>query len=310
MLLIRGLHSKLPDSRGLVATIGNFDGVHLGHQAILKKLQKKSYEDGLLSTVIAFEPTAKEFFGKENAPARLTHFREKFSIIHNLGIDQFVCLQFNESLSNMDPEVFIKKVLIDYLNIKHLTVGDNFRFGKNRSGDFELLQSLKSKFSYDVENTESYVVNGERVSSTLIRKYLASGDLKSAEQHIGRRYSMSGRVVHGDKRARTIGFPTANIPIKRRKSPINGVYAIKVLIENGDEKFGVANVGHRPTVDGINTQLEVHIFNFSGNIYRKHLKVYFYKKIRDEKKFGSFDDLKIQINKDSKTAKQYFDIAS
>lgn len=310
MQLIRGFNTKFSNNPGIVATIGNFDGVHLGHQAIFKKLLQKSSSLGLASTVIAFEPTAKEFFSKDNAPPRLTRFREKFSLINDLGIDQFVCLPFNSALANMPAESFIENVLIDYLHIKHLTVGDNFRFGKNRTGDYELLKNLSNKFNYDVENTESYLVNGDRVSSSYIRKCIADGDLATAEQFLGRTYSMSGRVIQGDKKGRTIGFPTANIPIKRIKSPVSGVFAVKVIIEDGEEQYGVANVGHRPTVGGTKTQLEVHIFNFSKDIYRKHLTVYFYKKIRDEIKFESFEALKNQIDKDSDTAKKYFDVAA
>lgn len=310
MQLIRGFNKKSSNNPGVVATIGNFDGVHLGHQTIFKKLLQKSTSLGLSSTVIAFEPTAKEFFSKNNAPPRLTRFREKFSLINDLGIDQFVCLPFNAALANMPAESFVENVLVDYLNIKHLTVGDNFRFGKNRTGDYELLKNLSDKFNYAVENTDSYCVNGDRVSSSSIRKCLANGDLATAEQFLGRTYSMSGHVIHGDKKGRTIGFPTANIPIKRIKSPVSGVFAVKVIIEDGTEQYGVANIGHRPTVDGTKTQLEVHLFNFSKDIYRKHLTVYFYKKIRDEIKFESFEALKRQIHQDSDTAKKYFDVAA
>ena len=310
MQLIRGFNKKSSNNPGVVATIGNFDGVHLGHQTIFKKLLQKSSSLGLSSTVIAFEPTAKEFFSKNNAPPRLTRFREKFSLINDLGIDQFVCLPFNAALANMPAESFVENVLVDYLNIKHLTVGDNFRFGKNRTGDYELLKNLSDKFNYAVENTDSYCVNGDRVSSSSIRNCLANGDLATAEQFLGRTYSMSGHVIHGDKKGRTIGFPTANIPIKRIKSPVSGVFAVKVIIEDDLEQYGVANVGRRPTVDGTKTQLEVHIFNFSKDIYRKHLTVYFYKKIRDEIKFESFEALKSQIHQDSDTAKKYFDVAA
>ena len=310
MQLIRGFNTNFTNSPGVVATIGNFDGVHLGHHAIFKKLQKKGSSLGLPSMVIVFEPTAKEFFSKDNAPPRLTRFREKFSLIKNLGIDQFVCLPFNTSLANMNANTFVKNVLIDYLHVKHITVGDNFRFGKNRIGDFDLLKYLSSKFNYEVEKIESYLVNGDRVRSSSIREFLANGELKNAEQFLGRTYSISGRVIHGDKKGRTIGFPTANIPIKRIKSPVSGVFAVKVIIEDSEELFGVANVGHRPTVDGIKTQLEVHIFNFSNDIYRKHLTVYFYKKIRDEIKFESFEALKNQINQDSDTAKKFFNVAA
>ncbi len=306
MRLIRGFNSTFTNNSKVVATIGNFDGVHLGHQAILQNLLKKSSLLRLPSMVVAFEPTAKEFFNKENAPARLTHFREKFCLIKNLGIDHFVYLPFNTSLASMTAESFIENILIDYLKIKFLTVGDNFRFGKNRAGDYKLLQDLSKKFKFNVGIADNYLINGDLVSSSSIRKNLANGDLFTAEQLLGRTYSMSGRVIHGDKKGRTIGFPTANIPIKRIKSPVNGVFAVKVKIEGSAELIGVANVGHRPTVAGINTQLEVHIFNFSEDIYRKHMEVFFCKKIRNEIKFESFEALKNQIHQDSNAAKQYF----
>ncbi len=310
MQLIRGLNTKMSGAQQVVATIGNFDGVHLGHQAILKELLKKSRELRLPSLVIAFEPTAREFFHKDQAPARLTNFREKYSLIKNIGVDHFVCLPFNQALANMTAEYFVEKVLVDDLHIKHLTVGDNFRFGKDRKGDYVLLKNMAEQLNFEVENTDSYLINGERVSSSAIRGYLENGDLEIAEHLLGRAYSMSGRVIHGDKNGRTIGFPTANIPVKRIKSPLNGVYAVKIIIENGIENLGVANIGHRPTVDGTRTQLEVHLFDFSQDIYSKHLTVLFCKKLRDEKKFESFDALKKQIKKDAQNAKNYFNVTA
>lgn len=310
MQLIRGFDTQAYDTQGVVATIGNFDGVHLGHQAILKKLLKKSKALKLPSMLIAFEPSAREYFHKNKAPARLTNFREKYSLIKNIGVDYFVCLPFNQALANMSAESFVEKVLVNDLYIKHLTVGDNFRFGKDRKGDFALLQHLAQRLNFEVENTESYLINGERVSSSTIRAFLAEGKLDAVEQLLGRAYSMSGRVIHGDKKGRTIDFPTANIPIKRIKSPVNGVYAVKIIIENSVEHFGVANIGNRPTVDGTRTQLEVHIFDFSQDVYSKHLTVSFCKKIRNEKKFDSFDALKKQIQQDAENAKVYFKVAA
>lgn len=309
MQLIRTIHSHKSDSTGAVATIGNFDGVHLGHQVVINSITQQSKALNLPSMVITFEPSAKEFFLGQNAPARLTKFREKFTLIDKFGINQFVCLKFNRELSNMPAETFIKKILIDTLHIKHLTVGDNFRFGKDRKGDFKLLQNFSSKLDYQVENTDSFICDGKRVSSTLIREYLKAGDLQAANKMLGREYSISGRVIHGDEKGRTIGFPTANIPVKRRNCAVNGVFAVNITMDDGSEYHGVANIGHRPTVGGTRTQLEVHIFQFSQEIYGKFLEVTFCKKIRDEKKFDSFEALKKQIEQDSKSAQEYFGIA-
>ena len=310
MQLIRHIYNLNNKSEGCVATIGNFDGVHLGHQKVLHKIITQSGLVNLPSMVITFEPTAEEFFLKEHAPTRLTNFREKFSQIRELGIDKFVCLQFNHALSSMPAESFIKNVLVDALRIKHLTVGDNFRFGKDRKGDFSLLQKYADKFSYEVNDTESYNHKDLRVSSTLIREYLANGALMRAKEMLGRDYSMSGRVIHGDRNGRKIGFPTANIPIKRKKSAVKGVFAVDVMMENDELFQGVANIGHRPTVGGLRTQIEVHLFKFSEDIYGKHLTVTFRKKLRDEKKFDSFDDLKKQIQLDSESAQTYFGLAA
>jgi len=310
MQLIRTIHSHKSDSSGAVATIGNFDGVHLGHQVVINKIIQQGDVLNLPSMVIAFEPSAKEFFLGQNPPARLTNFREKFSLIDKFGIDQFICLNFNRELASMPAETFIKKILVDTLHIKHLTVGDNFRFGKDRKGDFELLQKFANTLDYQVEDTASFINDGKRVSSSLIREFLKTGELDKAEKMLGRKYSMSGHVIHGDEKGRTIGFPTANIPIKRKNCAVSGVFAVNVSMEDGSEYYGVANIGHRPTVGGTRTQLEVHIFQFSQEIYGKFLKVTFCKKLRDEKKFESFEDLKNQIEQDSKSAQEYFSITA
>jgi riboflavin kinase/FMN adenylyltransferase len=310
MQLIRSIYSHKSDSTGAVATIGNFDGVHLGHQVVINKITQQAAALKLPSMVISFEPSAREFFLKQKAPARLTNFREKFSLINDFAIDQFVCLKFNAALASMPAETFIKKILVETLHVKHLTVGDNFRFGKNRKGDFELLQKFSNELNYQVEDTESLLCDGKRASSTLIREFLKTGKLDQAEKMLGRQYSISGRVIHGDKKGRTIGFPTANIPIKRRKSALNGVFAVAISMDDGTQHHGVANIGHRPTVGGKRTQVEIHIFNFTQDIYGKLLKVTFCKKIRDEKKFDSFDALKNQIKQDSQSAREYFSIAA
>ena len=310
MQLIRTIRSHKSDSSGVVATIGNFDGVHLGHQSVINKIAQRGITHHLPSMVIAFEPSAKEFFLGPKAPPRLTSFREKFSLISSLGIDQFVCLKFNRPLASMPAEAFIEKILVNTLRIKHLTVGENFRFGKDRKGDFALLQNATDKLDFKVENTESFICNGEQASSTLVREFLKAGKLEQAKDMLGREYFMSGRVIHGDEKGRTINFPTANIPIKRKKCAVNGVFAVNVSMEDGSIYHGVANIGHRPTVGGTRTQLEVHIFKFSQDIYGKFLKVTFCKKLRDEKKFNSFKELKKQIEQDSQSAQEYFSIAN
>ena len=305
MQLIRTLQSY-KDPQAVVATIGNFDGVHLGHQMVLKKIIQKGRELELPTMVIAFEPSAKEFFLKENAPARLTNFREKFSLIRELGIDKFVCLKFDSALANTPAQKFVESLLVKTLGVHSLTVGDNFRFGKNRTGDINLLQELAKPLGYQVEDSDSYMSNKKRVSSTLIRDFLENGELHEAESLLGRPYAMQGHVIHGEQKGRTIGFPTANIPIKRIKSAVSGVFAVELILENGRKYNAVANVGHRPTVGGTRTQLEVHLFEFSQDIYGELVKVTFHNKIRDEKKFNSFDELKQQIQKDTKTAKDFF----
>ena len=310
MQLIRHISSYKKDARGCIATIGNFDGVHLGHQHVIDKIIDESKSLKLPSMVIAFEPSAKEFFLKEKAPSRLTNFREKFSLIKELGIDQFVCLKFNHGLASMSAESFIENILVGSLGIKFLAVGDNFRFGKERKGDFELLEKYADKCSYQVSDTVSFTHKGTRVSSTLIREHLADGNLPCARELLGRDYSIAGHVVHGDKKGRTIGFPTANIPIKRKKSAIKGVFAVDAYIEDGRVIQGVANIGHRPTIGGTRTQLEVHLFKFSEELYGKHLTVVFRKKLRDEKKFDSFEELKQQIQLDSQSAQRFFGLAA
>jgi riboflavin kinase/FMN adenylyltransferase len=318
MQLIRTIHSRNKDplgnspvdSTGTVATIGNFDGVHLGHQFVINKIIQQSKALGLPSMVISFEPSAKEFFLANQAPARLTNFREKFSLLDRFGIDRFVCLKFNHDLSSMPAETFIKNILVEKLQIKHLTVGDNFRFGKDRKGDLELLKNFSEKLNYIVEDTNSFINDGKRVSSTSIREFLNQGNLEAATKMLGRKYSMSGHVIHGDKKGRTIGFPTANIPIRRKNCAINGVFAVTITRADGSEHTGVANIGHRPTVGGTRTQLEVHLFNFSDQVYGEFLKVTFYKKLRNEKKFDSFDALKNQIKQDAKSAQDFFSIAA
>ena len=303
MEFIRGLRNLLPEHRGCVATIGNFDGVHLGHQAVLRQTRAKAAEMGLPATVISFEPQPQEFFRPQQAPPRLTRLREKLLALKPHAIDRMLCLNFNQHLADLNAEAFIQTVLVDGLGVRYLVVGDDFRFGKQRQGDFDMLVHAGKKHGFAVANTHSFLLAQERVSSTLIREALWQGDLLRVKEMLGRPYSMCGRVAHGDKRGRTIGFPTANIYLHRQNTPILGVYAVQMKGVEANPVNGVANIGTRPTVDGTRTLLEVHLFDFNKDIYGAHIEVAFVAKIRDEKRFESFEALKQQIHLDAQQAR-------
>ncbi len=306
MELIRGLHNLRPHHHGCVATIGNFDGVHLGHQHVLGELAEKAEEMGVPAVVITFEPQPQEFFVPDNCPGRLTRFREKMKALRRLAVDRVFALHFRPELAGMDPEAFIRQVLVDGLGIRYLVVGDDFCFGRNRRGNFTMLQEAGREHGFQVVNMHTFQLDGERVSSTRIRKALCNGDLNEAEKLLGRPYRMCGRVAHGHKRGRLIGFPTANIHLHRKVSPIEGVFAVEMFGIEGEPVAGVANVGTRPTVNGTRTILEAHLFDFSENIYGRHVSVDFLGKIRDEQKFDSFDLLKEQILRDAEQARNFF----
>jgi len=305
MKLIRGQHNLHPAHQGCVATIGNFDGVHRGHQAVFAELHRRAEALGLPSTVITFEPQPMEFFRPEQAPARLTRLREKLRAIENCGIDRVLLLEFNPALAAMSADDFIAKVLVEGLAVRHLYVGDDFRFGRDRSGDFALLSAAGQAHGFGVENLDSVCHGDCRISSTVIRQALADGDLATAESYLGRPYAICGRVAHGDKRGRTIGFPTMNIDLHRRVSPLRGVFAVRVGGLAADPLPGVANIGTRPTVSGdARYLLEVHLFDFNRQVYGEHVQVTFVQRIRDEKKFDSFDQLKLQIQADAGQARE------
>ncbi|OUR64286.1 riboflavin biosynthesis protein RibF [Methylophaga sp. 42_25_T18] len=305
--IIRGFHNLPKSSSGCVATIGNFDGVHLGHQSVLNQLAMKGDALGLAPVVITFEPQANEFFAPDKAPARLSRFREKVEALRCYSIQQLCVLRFNQKLARMTAEDFIQRLLVDGLNVRYLVVGDDFRFGKDRQGDFALLQQAGQQFGFQVVNMHTFAVDQIRVSSTRIRQALKDGDLTLAEKLLGRPYRMSGRVAHGDKRGRTMGFPTANIHLHRCKVPLSGVYAVQLFGIEGEPIAGVANVGVRPTVAGDDKALlEVHLFDFDRDIYGEHVQVHFLHKLRDEQKFSDLTELVSQIEQDCQQAKQYF----
>lgn len=306
MRVIRGLHNLRPVHRGCVATIGNFDGVHLGHRAVFQRLRDRGRALGLPATVITFEPQPMELFAPDAAPARLTRLREKLAALAGEGIDQVVLLEFGHRLARMGAREFVRQLLVDGLGVRHLLVGDDFRFGRGREGDYALLEAMGGEHGFAVEDLHTVTHGEERVSSTRIREALARGDLELARHLLGRPYRICGRVAHGDKRGRTIGYPTANVDLHRRASPLRGVYAAVVYGLADHPWPGVANIGFRPTVGGTKRHLlEVHLFDFQGEIYGRHVEVELRLKLRDERKFDSFDELRLQIDRDAAAAREY-----
>ncbi len=292
MQVFRHIDRKYPKS---IMTIGNYDGIHLGHQALLNKLLFESKKHNLLSSVMTFEPHPKEFFSPQIAPKRIISLREKLEYFMAKKIDQVFIVNFNQKFSSMNYLDFIS-LIKNNIRAQKIIIGSDFRFGKDRKGNID---SIKSN-NIDVFTMETIENNGDRVSSTIIRELLAKGNLNRAKILLDRPYAISGKIIHGDKRGREIGFPTANIHMFHNRPPLKGVFAVKL---NGRD--GVANLGTRPTIAGISKlNLEVHLFNFSKNLYGDHAHVIFLEKIRDEKKFENINALKVQIQKDIKKARE------
>ena len=303
MELIRGLHNIRDRHRGCVLTIGKFDGVHLGHQAVLSQVVEKAKELGLPSTVMVFEPQPEELFTPEKAPARLSLLRDKYTQLKALGIDRLLCVKFDRRFASFSAKDFVEGLLVNKLGIKFLVVGDDFRFGRGRVGDFATLVEEGEKCQFDVVSTQSFRLEDCRISSTAVRDALSQNNFDLAQQMLGRPFAIAGKVLHGDKRGRTIGFPTANVLLKRCKAPVNGVFAVIVSVA-GRQYPGVANIGHRPTVNGQRSQLEVHLFDFNSDLYGQFISVALVCKIREEMKFDSFELLHQQIQKDAKAARK------
>ncbi len=308
--LIRGLHNLRPQHRGCVATIGSFDGVHRGHRAIIGQLLAQAQELGLPSVVMLFEPQPHEFFASDKAPARLMRLRDKIRALSALGVERVFCLQFNQRLRQLSAQAFIEQVLVQGLGIRSLVVGDDFRFGCDRLGDFALLQQAGQQHGFTVFDTCTVQEGGERISSTRIRRALEAEDYAQAERLLGHPYTIRGRVVYGQQLGRTIGVPTANVRLHRYRSPLNGVFAVRLRRVAEDAWLpGVANVGLRPTVGGETRPiLEVHLLDFQGHLYGREVEVHFEKKLREEQKFPSFDALKEQIYRDIAAARHFFGI--
>ena len=307
MKLIRGLHnlSDLMLSQSAV-TIGVFDGVHRGHQEVLAHLKREAQSLGLQTAVITFEPMPGEFLFPDKAPPRLMTFREKYQALEKLGIDYLLCLRFSDRLRTMSPRAFVEDIFVEGLNARYIAFGDDFRFGENRAGDLLFTEALSAEMGYQVVPTSTFDIQGERVSSTRIRAALARADFELAAELLGKPFKLSGKVLKGKQLGRTIGSPTANIALKRVKSPLHGVYAVRVTGGGLSDAPGVANVGVRPTVnDGMLANLEVHLFDFDGDLYGERLDVEFLTKLRDEKKFESLDALKAAIAVDQQAAREW-----
>ena len=288
-------------------TIGNFDGLHLGHQAMLTRLLDVARARDLASGVLSFEPHPREFFAPAQAPARLSSLREKAEMLRGRGIDRLHVFRFNHAFSSLSADQFIEQVLVRTLQARYVLVGDDFRFGAKRAGDFSLLERAGKQFGFDTEFLPTVEVAGERSSSTAVRAALAAGELEHAARLLGRPYSISGRVVHGDKLGRDIGFPTANIQLKHNRPPLLGIFAVELYGLNGQPLPGVASLGVRPTVKGADAApvLEVHLFDFNADIYNRRVRVDFLHKLRDEEKYPDLPSLVAQIGRDVDNAKRF-----
>lgn len=305
MELIRNLHNILPRHHGCVLTIGNFDGVHRGHQQIIEHLHQQGERLNLPTLLATFEPLPQEFFGKKFA--RLTRLREKLQLFKSFQLDRVLVLRFDHALANLSAEDFVKQIIVDALGARYVVVGDDFQFGYQRQGDVKLLSNLGKKYDYAVETLGAVSYQGQRISSSLIRSALAQDDFARANAMCGYAYSMAGRVVHGAKLGRQWGVPTANIFLHRRVSPLLGIYVVLLHGIGTTPLQGVASLGYRPTLaDDNKIVLEVHLFNFNQDIYGRHVRVEFLKKLRDEEKFTSIEELKKQIFCDIQQAQDYF----
>lgn len=308
MKIIRGLHNLPVFNQSTAVTIGNFDGLHLGHQKIIQTLLNVGQQRNMPSALISFEPQPLEFLRPEHAPPRVTPFHEKAQLLREMGLDYLVCLYFNQELASMLASDFINTVLLQHLNVGYLLVGDDFQFGHQREGNHALLLEVAARHHFELASFPTIMLDEQRVSSTRLRQALSQDDFVLAARLLGRPYSLSGHVKAGDQRGRLLGFPTANILIKHDKLVLSGVFAVDVMLEDHQYYQGIANLGVRPTVDGLRRKLEVHLFDFADNLYGKRLKVIFRHKIRDEQRFADIEALKQQIQQDVIAAKAFFEV--
>ena len=306
MKLIRGLYNLTRPLPASAVTIGNFDGVHRGHQLVISQLQQVAASASLPTVVIIFEPQPIEYFAPGKAPKRLSRFREKIAYLKAQQIDYLLCLHFDQKLADQSAEEFVQKILVDSLNTQHLVIGDDFHFGKNRQGNFQFLKDNSERFGFMVDETETLLVDGERVSSTRIRDSINRGDFEKAAELLGRPYSLSGRVAHGQKLGRELGYPTINIKMGDKTLIVKGIFAVNVKGIDNRVLQGVASIGTRPTVNGVDTILEVYILGFDQDVYGYSVEVEFLHKIRDEEKFDSLEELSTWIGRDTEKAIAFF----
>ncbi|MBK8759404.1 MAG: bifunctional riboflavin kinase/FAD synthetase [Sulfuritalea sp.] len=305
MQVFRGVPERATSST--VLTIGNFDGVHLGHRALLDELKAKARALALPATVLTFEPHPRELFAPDQAPARLASMRDKLELLAECGVDRVHVCRFDRKLASLTAEQFIEQILVRGLSVRHLIIGDDFRFGKARGGDFVMLQKAGDEYRFVVEAMPTVDFGGLRVSSSAVRDALAGGDIERAERLLGRPFVIAGRVMDGKKIGRTIGFPTANIQVRRKRLPLSGVFAVTVSGVDARPLPGAANIGVRPTVaEGLKPVLEVHLLDFDRDIYGHHVDVNFMHKLRSEAKFESLEALKAQIARDVAEVRAYF----
>jgi len=306
MRITRGLPSAAGSPSAF--TIGNFDGVHLGHQAMLDALSRAARRLGMPACVLTFEPHPREFFAPDQAPTRLTSLREKLELLATCGVDRVHVCRFNYAFAQISAEDFVTQILVRGLGAQWLLVGDDFRFGARRAGDFTLLKQIAPRHGVEVEAMASVMLKGERVSSTAVRGALAAGEVARAQELLGRPYSISGRVVRGDGLGRKLGFPTANIQMKHNRPPLTGIFAVSVSGIADKALRGVASLGVRPTVKVRGAPvLEAHLFDFDQSLYRRHVRIDFHHKLRDEEKYSDLAILTRQIARDVENAKVFFD---
>jgi riboflavin kinase/FMN adenylyltransferase len=291
-------------SDGSVATIGSFDGLHLGHQKLLRHVLDEAKKLHVPSIVMSFEPTPKEYFFQASPPARLMRFREKFEALADFGMDIFFCPRFDDAMKNIAADTFIRQILVHAMNVNHLVIGDDFRFAQDRAGHLATLRRAGLALGFSVGEMSSVISGSERVSSTAIRDALWQGDLECAGRLLGRHYRMSGKVIEGSQLGRTLGFPTANVNLDRRQSAVMGVFAVRVSGTDWGPLPAVASVGTRPTFAGTKPLLEVHVFDFDRDIYREYINVDFVARLRSEEKFDDVKDLVEQMHRDAAEARR------
>jgi riboflavin kinase/FMN adenylyltransferase len=304
MELVRGLHNLAPRHRGCVVTIGNYDGVHRGHQQMLAALTLCARELGLPATVMTFEPTPREYFEGRDAPARLTRLREKLQALARYHVDRVVCLRFDARIAALGARRFEEDLLVARLGVRHIVVGHDFRYARAREGTTASLRAAGARFGFTVEEVPPFEIDGLRVSSSLIRAALEAGDLSAATRLLGRPYRISGRVQRGERLGRKLGFPTANLALHRNVIPLWGIFAVRVGGAGLDSHPAVASLGTRPTIDGTVPLLEVHLFDFDGELYGRTLDVDFIARLRDEERFDSLEALVEQMHRDAAQARR------